>query len=151
MASVKSDGTVASGGGGAEVTYKRVSFGGDSFFRTPLGKATERAIDRAVDKVLAALPITYWSPRVAEAGQEGGGPAVVVNGGANVNLKPGDEFIVRELPRRVTDPVTGNVIETQTGRVVGRLRVQDVLPQSAHAALLQGAAQRGQVLEPVKK
>jgi|GEM_PF-1607251 len=98
MASVKSDGTVASGGGGTEVAYKQVSFGGDSFFRTPLGKATERALDRAVDKILAALPIAYWSPRVAEAGREGGGPAVVVNGGANVHLKPGDEFVVRDLP-----------------------------------------------------
>ncbi len=151
MASIKSDGTVSSGGGGAEVTYKHVSFGGDSFFRTPLGKATERAIDRAAGRILAALPITYWSPRVAEAGQAGAGPAVVINGGVNVNLKVGDEFLVHDLPRRVTDPVTGNVIEASAGRVVGRIRVQVVLAQSAHAVLLQGTVQRGQVLEPVGK
>jgi len=151
MASVKSDGTVTSGGGGAEVTYKRVSFGGDSFFRTPLGKATERAIDRAVDRILAALPITYWAPRVAEAGAAGAGPAVVINGGANVDLRVGDEFIVRDLPHRVTDPVTGNIIEIRPGPVVGRVRVQEVFAQSAHAALLQGSARRGQVLEPVKR
>ena len=76
---------------------------------------------------------------------------MVINGGVNVNLKVGDEFLVHDLPRRVTDPVTGNVIEASAGRVVGRIRVQVVLAQSAHAVLLQGTVQRGQVLEPVGK
>jgi len=151
LASIKSDGTISSGGGGAEITYKQMTFGGDSFFRTPLGKATERALDKAADKILAALPIAYWSPRVAEAGAEGGVPAVVINGGANVGLQLGDEFTVRDLPRRVTDPVTGNVIESCAGAVVGRVRVMAVYPQSAHAVLVQGAARRGNILEPIKK
>ena len=151
LASIKSDGTVSSGGGSVEVTYKHMTFGGDSFFRTPLGKATEKALDRAADQILEALPIAFWSPHVAEAGTEGGGPAVVINGGENVGLRVGDEFMVCDLPQRITDPVTGNVIETRPGRVVGRIRVQKVYPESAHAALLQGAARRGQVLEPVSK
>jgi curli biogenesis system outer membrane secretion channel CsgG len=150
LAAIKSDGTVSSGGGGAEITYKRVTFGGDSFFRTPLGKATERALDRAVDKILDALPIDYWAPRVAEVLELREGTKVILNGGANAGLKEGDEFFVRDLPRIVTDPVTGNVIERPAGDIVGRIRVMTVLAQSAHAKLMQGLASRGHVLEPIK-
>jgi curli biogenesis system outer membrane secretion channel CsgG len=151
LAAIKSDGTVSSGGGGAEITYKRVTFGGDSFFRTPLGKATERALDRAVSKLLDTLPIDYWAPRVAEVLDLREGTKVIINGGANAGLKEGDEFFVRDLPGRVTDPITGNVIERPAGDVLGRLRVTAVLPQSAHAKILQGLASRGHILEPVAK
>lgn len=149
LAAVQSDGTVSSSGGGAEITYKQVTFGGDSFFRTPLGKATERALARAVRQVLEALPIDYWAPRVAEVTDLREGTLVVVNGGANAGVQVGDEFVVRDLPRMVTDPVTGNIIERPAGEVVGRVRVTDVLPKSAHAKLLQGLAARGHVLAKV--
>jgi hypothetical protein len=151
LASVKSDGTVSSGGGGVEVTYKHMTFGGDSFFRTPLGKATERALDRAVKKLLQTLPIDYWAPRVAEVNELREGPQVVINGGANAGLKIGDEFFVRDLPHTITDPVTGNALEQQPGVVVGRLCVTEVLPQSAHARIVQGVAARGHLLEPITK
>jgi len=151
LAAVKSDGTVSSGGGGAEITYKRVTFGGDSFFRTPLGKATERALERAVDKILDALPIDYWAPRVAEVNDLREGTRVVINGGTNTGLKAGDEFFVRDLPHITTDPVTGNIIDRPPGDILGRVRVTAVLPQSAHAKILEGIATRGHVLEPVAK
>jgi curli biogenesis system outer membrane secretion channel CsgG len=149
LAAVQSDGTVSSGGGGAAITYKQVTFGGDSFFRTPLGQATERALDRAVKRILDALPIDYWAPRVAEVADLRAGPLVVINGGVNAGVNVGDEFVVRDLPRIVTDPVTGNIIEQPAGEVVGRVRVTEVLPKSAHAKLLQGLAARGQVLAKV--
>ena len=57
--------------------------------------------------------------------------------------------MVRDLPHIVTDPVTGNIIERPAGEVVGRVRVTDVLPRSAHAKLLQGLAARGHVLAKV--
>ncbi len=149
LAAVQSDGTVSSGGGGAEVTYKQVTFGGDSFFRTPLGKATERALDRAVRSILNVLPIDYWAPRVAESTDLRDGTLVVVNGGENAGVKVGDEFFVRDLPRIVTDPVTGNVIERPAGDIVGRVRVTEVLPKSSHAKILQGLAARGHVLDKI--
>ncbi len=149
LAAVQSDGTVSSSGGGAEITYKKVTFGGDSFFRTPLGKATERALERAVRRILDALPLDYWAPRVAEVADLRAGPQVVINGGTNAGVQVGDEFFVRDLPHIVTDPVTGNVIEQPAGEVVGRVRVTEVLPKSAHAKILQGLAARGHVLDRV--
>ena len=143
LCSVKTDATASAGGFGGRVDYRQVSFGGDAFFRTPLGKATESAIARAVRRIVAELPPQTWQPRVAEAD----GRQVIVNGGRNVGLRKGAVFAVRESPRMVTDPVTGNPIETVPGRVTGRIKVQEVLDTAAHADLLEGQARRGDCLE----
>ncbi len=147
VASVKAEKKVSAGGVGAETRYKNMSFGGDAFFRTPLGEATEGAIRLAVRKILRELPTQYWKPCVAEVEDD----LVVINGGENVRLRAGDIFAVREASRNITDPVTGNVIENVPGRVVGHVQVRTVNPTSAHAGFLDGTAERGQFLEPVHK
>lgn len=144
ITTVRAARSVSSGGVGAEGRKGDLAFGGDAFFRTPLGRATESAIAEAVRGILRKLPREYWQPRVAEAGQD----FVVLNGGANVRLREGALFHVRGEGRTITDPVTGNIIETVPGKVVGRLRVTDVLETSAHAVLLEGEARRGDRLEP---
>ena len=146
LASTRASGTASSGFFGGQVDYRSVSLGGISFSRTPLGRATETAMARAVARILDALPVQYWQPRVADAADG----QVVVNGGANVGLRVGSRFAVREPGRAVTDPLTGDAIETLPGRERGRLRIVEVRAASARAELLQGAAERGDVLEPVR-
>jgi curli biogenesis system outer membrane secretion channel CsgG len=143
ISSVKTDGDVSAGGVGAGVNYKGVSFGGDAFFRTPLGRATEKAIATAVKRVLHDLPAQPWQARVAEVSVD----AVIINGGRNCGVRVGDRFVVRDAPREVTDPVTGNPIETIPGRAIGKIEVREVNDESAHAILLQGVAHRGDHLE----
>ncbi|TAN37734.1 MAG: hypothetical protein EPN23_04250 [Verrucomicrobia bacterium] len=75
----------------------------------------------------------------------------VINGGENVGLKIGDEFLARDAPHVVTDPVTGNAIEQQPGVMVGRTCLTEILPQSAHVKIVQGVAARGHLLEPIAK
>lgn len=146
VASVKSEASASSGWFGAAVSYKGLSFGGETFFRTPLGRATAAAVRRGVARLLARLPRAYWQPMVAEGGPE----QVIINGGANAGIRCGDEFRVRETGRMVTDPITGEIIENIPGRVVGKVRVVEVLPASAHARLISGYARRGFFLEPCK-
>ncbi len=146
ISATKADGTVSAGGFGAGVNYKSVSFGGDAYFRTPLGKATEIAIGRAVKKILHDLPAQLWQARVAEAA----GDTVILNGGRNAGVRVGDIFFVREPPKSVTDPVTGNVIDRLPGRLIGKLEVKTVNETSSHATLVQGAAKRGDHLEEAK-
>lgn len=146
ISSVKTDSSVSAGGFGVDYDYKAIAFGGDTFFRTPIGRATEGAIAKAVKKILKDLPTQYWEPRVAEAGPD----LVVINGGDNVHLREGDVFVIREAGRNVTDPVTGNVLETVPGRVKGRVEVRAVKGRSAHAILLEGEAERGDLLEPAE-
>ncbi len=143
ISSAKTDASVSSGGFGGTANYKGVSFGGDAFFRTPLGRATEKAIARAVSQILHDLPVAQWQGRVAEVS----GNTAIINGGRNARLKVGEKFAVREAPREVTDPVTGNTIETVPGRVIGQIQIREVNDESSHAVLLQGVARRGDCLE----
>lgn len=146
ICSVKVDHSVSAGGVGVGAQYKDIAFGGDAFFRTPLGRATEGAIRKAVHRILRELPRHEWEPRIAEATSD----FVVINGGRNVRIRTGQEFAVREKPREITDPVTGQVIESVPGRVRGRVRVTEVRELSSHAAVLEGAASRGDWLEPLR-
>lgn len=146
LVSVKSSGTASAGGAGAKVNYKDVAFGGESFFRTPLGRATEEAIDDSVKQILGGMPRQPWQPVVAETD----GRDVIVNGGRNVRLQEGLRFLVREAGRDITDPVTGNIIERRAGRVTGRIQITEVLETSAHAVLLDGEAHRGDRLEEME-
>lgn len=146
LASVPAEDTVSAGWFGAAVRYPQIVFGGDAFFQTPLGRATERATDRAVRQILETLPIEYWEPRVAEAGDR----TVLVNGGENADLQIGAEFLVRDAPHDVTDPVRGDVIDQIPGAILGRIRIEQIRPASAQAVLLEGRARRGDCLEPVR-
>lgn len=146
LTAVKTEADASAGGLGAGVNYKSVSFGGDAFFRTPLGKATEKAIGRAVKKILHDLPRQPWQPRVADL-MDG---RVVVNGGRQAGVEAGDEFVIRGPAREVTDPVTGNVIDVISGKVSGRIRVLEVKDLSAYAEVLEGTPERGDVLEAVE-
>lgn len=142
LASVRAEETATAGFFGASVQYSGIAFGGDSFFRTPLGRATERALDEAVRKVLGAIPKRVWEPRVADVmdGQ------VIINGGRNVGLRAGMIFEVRGESREITDPVTGNVIDVVPGPSVGRIRITAVKELASQAELIDGLAERGNVL-----
>jgi len=144
VSSVKADHAVSAGGAGVQAKYKNMTFGGDAFFRSPLGKATDGAIRKAVKQVLRDLPTEVWEARVAEAGVD----YVIINGGRNVRVRNGDVFLVRKAPREVTDPVTGNVIEVVPGPVIGWVQITKVNAASAHGVLKEGVANRGDYLEP---
>ncbi len=143
ISAVRSEGSASRGGFRGGVNYRQIAFGGDAYFRTPLGRATQSAMDRAVRRMLADIPRERWEPRVAEGGPDG----VIVNGGENVGLRAGQRFLVREEGRNITDPITGDVIERFPGRVIGEIEVRAVQPMSAHAVLLSGEARRGDFLE----
>ena len=143
LTSVKSTGTASAGFLSGSYNYSGLAFGGDAYFRTPLGKATDEAMQKAVRRILQALPAQRWNARVAEAYTDG---SIIINGGKNVGLTPGTLFEVRAPPRQVTDPATGNVIETVPGGIIGQVQVREVKGYSAHGVLLNGKALRGDLL-----
>lgn len=144
LGSVKSSASATAGFFGGAVNYKQFSLGGDAFFRTPLGKATERAIRSAVQRTLDVLPVETWRPLVAEAGPD----SVIINGGRNVGLEIGDRFRVRKEGRVITDPATGDVLERVPGPEIGVLEVFHVNEASASARIVEGLAHRADMLEP---
>lgn len=144
LSSVQATGDASAGGLGAGINYRQLSFGGEAFFRTPLGKATERAMERAVKRILYEVPAQPWDPRVAWVE----GNQVAVNGGTDVKLKPGAVLVVREAPQPLTDPVTGDVLDVKPGKVTGRIRVETVKEHASYGVLEDGTARRGDRLEP---
>ena len=144
IGSVKSTGDAGSGLFGTSYGYKDMHFGGEVFFRTPLGRATEKAMKKVVGELLDVIPREYWRPMVAET-QAG---RVIINGGRNAGLREGAVFRVLAQERYVTDPLTGEIIERYRGAIKGVVRVADVRDASSHAELVEGVAERGDWLEP---
>ena len=147
ITSASGNGTAAASRLEATANYNGLQFGGEAFSRTPFGRATEKAMNKALGQVLKELPVDFWQPVVAEVAND----IIVINGGENVGLVPGQLFYVRSEGRSITDPVTGNVIERVPGRVVGKVQISTVKNKSARARILKGVAERGNALEPVRQ
>jgi len=143
---VKSDGYATAGWFSGGVNYMNIAFGGDYFFQTPLGEATDDAITKAARKILRNLPEREWEPRIADVIHE----VPYLNGGDNVGMVFGQAFYVREAARPVMDPSTGNVIDHVPGKAIGRVRIVEVGENSSKLQLLNGRASRGDYLERVE-
>ncbi len=117
--------------------YKAVSFGGSTFYRKPLGRATAKVIDKAVRRVGRAVAGRPWEPKVALVREP---RTVVINGGRDRRVRVGAEYDVLEVGEPIVDPDTGDVIGTQPGKFIGRLRVTRVHPRYSEAQIVVGEA-----------
>jgi curli biogenesis system outer membrane secretion channel CsgG len=145
ICSVPAEGSAKASGKWASFEYSGVTFGGDLFFRTPIGQATQEAIRKAVYRIALDIPYATWKPRIADIA----GETVIINGGENVGVEEDDLFDVREEGRTITDPGTGNAIDHIAGKVVARIRIVDVRTTASDGIVLSGRPQRGYFLEKV--
>lgn len=147
LASIPADGTARASSKWAKFDYKNVSFGGDLFFQTPIGRATQEAIGKAVYHIVQAIPYKTWKPRIAETPTP---DTVIINGGENAGVKEGDVFDVREEGRPITDPTTGNIIGHVPGQAIGQIKLTKIGPESSEGIALSGRPKRGDFLEKTK-
>ncbi len=119
-----------------ESTYKGVSFGGQVFQQTPLGRATAKVIGKAVKRITKVIAGQPWKPQIALV-RSGG--VVVINGGRNCGVKRGAEFEVLETGTPILDPVTGDVIGHAGGRRIGRVIVESVAARYSTATIVVGS------------
>lgn len=143
LCSVPAEGSAYASFYWTKFNYKDVSFGGDAFFKTPIGAATRQAVKQAVIEIMRHLPLTTWRPRIAEVASN----AVIINGGENYGVQTGAVFNVREPGRTITDPTTGNTIDYIEGNIVGQIRITQVRSQAADGIIISGKAMRGNFLE----
>jgi len=130
----------------ASTSYKNVAFGGDAFFKTPLGSATANAIRQGVNIIIKKLPRNPWEPMIAEV--ENGG-RIILNGGAERNFKAGNVYDVKDEGRVITDPATGDRLTVLAGPTVGTIRISQVDKNIAFATVVKGSTfKRGQRLVP---
>lgn len=126
------------------VGASRVSF--DDFKETSVGKALQRAIEKAVSQVIAELNRQPWQARVAAVDEEG----IFLNSGAADGIKPGDGFFVVRVTKVITDPTTGAVLGEFT-EPVGRIEVVKVADRFCVARAVQGGGfAQGDLVREVK-
>lgn len=142
--SVQCAGTARASEAYGKAAYKDISFGGDAFFRTPLGQATAEAIRYGVNGIIGKMPRVFWEPMIAAVV---GDKEIVVNGGIDRKIKEGAVYNVRGAGQAVTDPVTGDILSVIPGRVVAIIRITRVEDKIAHAEAIDGSGlERGQRL-----
>jgi len=147
IASVQSTGLVRTREAYVEANYKGVSFGGDIFFATPLGKATARAIRGGVRQITEDMPENPWRPMIS-CMKNG---VVILNGGKDRGFRENTVYVVRAPAEPVTDPATGDILTFLPGAKVGTIRVTRVDDKVAFAEVLNGSSfERGQCLTEVR-
>jgi len=128
-----------------EGKYKNIAFGGDAFFKTPLGTATARAIRQGMQGILKKMPRRQWEPMIASVA----GGQIVLNGGRDRRFRAGTLYAIRAEGRPVTDPSTGDLLSMIPGPVLGTIRVIRVEKSISYAEVVRGGGfERGQRLMP---
>ena len=126
--------------------YDDVQFGGDMFFKTPIGKATSSALRQGLKGVISKVPQNSWSPIVAAVLNS----RIIINGGINHNLNAGEVYQGRDTDKLITDPVTGDIISIIPGNALALIRVVKVSQTAASAMVIKGSGiKRGQSLTRV--
>ena len=119
-----------------------VNLSDETFKKTPLGKATRSAIEKAVALIIGEMEAVPWTGRVAGLLEN----QVLVNAGRDMGLQPGMTFVVSSIAKEVTDPATGaslGVIEAPRGEI----QVEQVQEKFSTARVLTGSLpKRGDLL-----
>lgn len=127
------EGKAESGGMAWGFKGQKLGFGQAGFKKTPLGKATQMAIDRAVAYVSQRLAKEYWQGRVARVD----GNMIFINAGSRTGVAAGQEFIACK-GINIVDPSTG-VSLGHSLNPVGLIRVANVYPDFSGAVLVDGS------------
>lgn len=107
------------------------SIGSSSFKQTPLGKATQIAIDRAVEYISQRIANYPWQGRVVTV-KDG---LVYVNAGSDAGIKSGDNFTVYRKGEDLIDPETGVELGSEKTKI-GDIVISEVQPKFSKAKVL---------------
>ncbi|MCF7870090.1 MAG: hypothetical protein K9L84_04990 [Candidatus Omnitrophica bacterium] len=120
--------------GGFSIGYSgSFSIGTSSFKKTPLGKATQIAIDRAVDYIARELSGMPWKGRVVTV-KDG---LVYINSGSNAGIDSGMTFAVWRKGESLTDPETGIELGSENKKIAD-IQVTEVYPKYSKAKVVMG-------------
>jgi len=113
LASERVEGKAKSGGTSFGIHKGGIGFGTDGFVKTPLGKATQIAIDRAVVQIGNSLNPIPFEGRVIKV-SEG---SIITNMGERNGISAGDTFTVFSPGEDILDPVTGENLGSEKTKV----------------------------------
>jgi curli biogenesis system outer membrane secretion channel CsgG len=127
------EGKAKSGGLGFDISVKDVSFGSGGFKKTPLGKATQQAIDNAVAFITSKMEGVPFQGNVVMVK----GDKIYLNVGKRNGVNPGDSFLVYRPGERIVDPGTGEVLGSEEEQI-GMVRISQIKEKFSTATKVQG-------------
>jgi curli biogenesis system outer membrane secretion channel CsgG len=140
--SVRIEEKAEAGGMRIGLNIKGVSFGTEDFKKTPLGKAVQIAIDKAVVQIAEKLDNLAFEGRIVKV--DGG--LIYTNIGLRNGASVGDTFTVYALGEELVDPETGELLGSEKTKV-GSIKLTSVQEKFSKAqAEVGGGFERGMVL-----
>lgn len=106
-----------------------------AYEKTPLGEATTKALDEAVEKIVKALGKQPWSAYVADYDTDT--KEITINAGSDLGVRVGDLFEVFKVTKVIKDPETGAILGKKTARI-GMIKVAEVEKKFAVASIVEG-------------
>jgi len=144
IASKTMEGTASAGSMDFKTAYKDVALGGNSFYRTPLGKATQEVMEQCLEYIAQTIATQQWHSSVVKVD----GLRLVISGGEDRHVTPGSQWSAYEKGESLIDPKTGDVLGQEPGKSSGRIRVTEVHEKYSIAEILEGVFKEGQNLRP---
>jgi curli biogenesis system outer membrane secretion channel CsgG len=129
LESQRVEGKAASGGIKFGANVGGVDFGTSGFSKTPLGKATQMAIDNAVNIIASKLKGVPFQARIVKVN---GDNEVLISGGAKTGIAEGDVFTIYSVGESLVDPATGEQLGSELEKK-GTIKVTKVEEKYAKA------------------
>lgn len=144
IASKTMEGTASAGSADFGTIYKDVVIGGNVFFRTPLGRATQDVMEQCLDHIAQVIATKQWYPSVVKID----GTRLIISGGEDRHVAPGSLWSGYEKGAPLIDPKTGDILGQEPGKLSGSIRVTNVHEKFSTAEIIKGTFTEGQDLRP---
>ncbi len=136
------EGSAESTGISGSTSLPGVCFGGEQFFKTPMGKAVQETIDNAVDIIASRMKNIPFQARIVKAS----GNDVLISAGKEQGVTPDNVFTVYSVGEELVDPDTGELLGSEESSL-GTIKVVEVKEKYSKAKAVSGKGyEKGQVV-----
>ncbi len=129
LASERAEGKATSGGMSVGANVDGVGFGTSGFSKTPLGKAMQETIDKAVAIIADKLKGVPFEARIIKVS---GDNDLLISGGGKTGIAEGDVFTSYSVGENLVDPATGEQLGSELEKK-GTIKVTKVEEKYAKA------------------
>ena len=125
-----------------DVGYSGAGFGVDlgGFKKTPLGQAAQDAITQAALFFAETMEEYPFEGSVIKTASDG---KVIINRGSAYGLEVGQTLVMETEGEVLIDPDTGEVLDEEEGKVIGKLNVAKVKEKVAYCDVIEGEKEPG--------
>jgi len=105
------------------------------FTKTPLGQAAQDCINQAAAMIAKKMEEFPFDGSVVKVGEDG---RIIINRGEQFGVQPGMELVLVQPGELLLDPDTGEVLEREAGKTLGRIKVSRVSEKVSYCDPIEG-------------